>query len=597
MDLKFSDYRFSPEQLTLYKGNNIVPLKHTQAMLLNFFVSEPGAIHSKGAIMNDVWQGKVVSEQVVFQTISQLRALFGSKAIKTYSKKGYQWQLEVTEVCGVDEFEKVDKVTNEKAQETNHPFWIFTALAVLIVMGLFHFNTAISKEKITLRIVQNSSTGQELTKLTALKALQSNDFNVDLISSKSSPSQLFAAPELAWKQYGLVENEWLVWTQKFSSEQGTFIKYGLSKDTVYWRGWLFAKSEELLAKKLAERLEQLYVLGLLTTFSDKLDINAVTSMMEAAPNDADLLLLVANYYFDVQQFEVAMTYAQKLANSNSSYSFTPYRAKAQWLSSEIYKRLRKFKLAANSLNEMLVTLSDSPLNSLKYENFHARAWIARAQGNFEGMYQVLEQGLDFGRKTGDALMLFELHITYSILAKKAGDDHKKFTHLNEAQALLLKHKLDESNLAVVYYHFAIFTDDLVKAQPYLQKIMMLERTSRNSWIIDDATEKLIDQYIEQQNYPAATELLNEQAETAKQMLSWAKIYQATDKPIKAQYHYEKAFELARLEYNIHWGSHAALALYRINYQHPELQAEYMDYLERNANREWLDEQMNSLMVK
>ena len=54
---------------------------------------EPEKIHSKEAIMDSVWQDKVVSEQAVFQNISHLRILFGNHAIKTFSKRGYQWQL------------------------------------------------------------------------------------------------------------------------------------------------------------------------------------------------------------------------------------------------------------------------------------------------------------------------------------------------------------------------------------------------------------------------------------------------------------------------------------------------------------------------
>lgn len=603
MDVTFSGHRFSREQMTLYKGNDIVPLKHTQALLLNFFLNDPEGIHSKEAIMNDVWQGKVVSEQVVFQTISQLRALFGSNAIKTFSKKGYQWQIDIVEESNVEVKTPPIKASERETKTYDFSRWLSVGVVFLVLLSVFLLNTNkdLSSESIELRIVQQSNTESpqesSISTEAAIKISNLEGFNVEFILSKNLSSQSFAAPELAWQQYGLVDNEWLLWTQKFSSAKGTFIKYGLSRDSVYWRGWLFAESDEMLIQQLAERLEQLQQLELFTTFKDELDISAMTSMMEVAPNDPDILLLMANYYFDVQQFEVAMTYAKKLANNSASFDLSPYRAKAQWLSSEIYKRLFKFELATNSLNEMSSTLVDTPLTALKYENIHARAWIAKAQGKFESMYQILDRGLEFGRENGDALMLFELHITYSILAKKAGDDHKKYSHLNEAQALLLKHKLDESNLAVVYYHFAIFTDDLLKAQPYLQKILLLERTTRNSWIIDDAAEKLIDQYIEQENYSAAISLLDEQSETAKHMLSWAKIYQATGKPVEAQSHYEKAFELARLEYNIHWGVHAALALYQINYQHPELQAEYMDYLERNANREWLEEQMKSLVVK
>lgn len=82
------------------------------------------------------------------------------------------------------------------------------------------------------------------------------------------------------------------------------------------------------------------------------------------------------------------------------------------------------------------------MSALKYENISASAWVAKELHDFEKMFKILEQGLVFSQKHVDALSLFELHITYSILTKKAGDGHKKYAQLNEAQVLLLKHKLN-----------------------------------------------------------------------------------------------------------------------------------------------------------
>ncbi|WP_171040785.1 winged helix-turn-helix domain-containing protein [Pseudoalteromonas phenolica] len=66
--------------------------------MLKFFILNNDRILSKAELLETVWPDKTVSEQVVFQNISHLRAIFGNDAIKTFSKRGYQWQLELTEV-------------------------------------------------------------------------------------------------------------------------------------------------------------------------------------------------------------------------------------------------------------------------------------------------------------------------------------------------------------------------------------------------------------------------------------------------------------------------------------------------------------------
>jgi len=598
MEVKFAEYRFLRDQLILYKHEEIIELKRNQALLLDFFLANPDGIHSKDAIMDTVWQNKVVSEQVIFQTISQLRAILGSDAIRTFSKKGYKWQLALLPEPAVDSGHKSTLLTEKTSQARHLSRWAVLFFAALIMAGIYLLQTLTTKGQVVLHLVQygNSAVSGQKPFADLAKQIvgQEETFTVEFAQENNSARQSFAAPKLAWQQSGIPEQDWLLWTDTFSAPEGVFLNYGLSRDNTYWHGYVYAQTHEQLAQRLSQRLAELYRLGLFAQLNSRLDISTLTSMKEIAPDDPDLLLLLANYYLEVQQLEVALTYAQKLANLDLSYAFSPYRAKAQWLMADVYKRRHSYRLAANSLNKMSATLVDTPLWALNYDNISAQAWLAYEQHDFDIMFEVLDQGIEFGQQQGDALTLFELHILYSILAKKGGDDHKKYAHLNAAQALLLKHELDESNLAVIFYHFAIFTQDHKKALPYLKKILALPRTVRNGWIIDHATELLADQYIEQQDYQLAMSLLDNQPGSPKYMISMAKIYHAQQSQQKARSHFEKAFELARLQYKPHIAIDSALMLFQLTAQEPEVQAEYLDYLQRFANKDWLEKRMDLL---
>jgi|GEM_PF-5363569 len=601
MEVKFSEYRFLRDHLILYKSDEIIPLKQNQALLLDFFLANPDGIHSKDAIMDSVWQNKVVSEQVVFQTISQLRAILGADAIKTFSKKGYKWQLALRQETAVNSEATNNNLTKQAPQKNKRLYWAILTFAIFIVVLGYFMQAWTAGEKIALHLVQyeDSATTEQkqLNQLSKNAIRQGGQFSVDYTLQNKSARQLFAAPKLVWQQSNLPAQEWLLWTETFSSAKGIFLNYGLSRSTSHWHGYLYAETHQQLAKKLSERLLQLKNLGVFSTSRSKLDISTLLSMLKVAPNDADLLLLLANYYLEARQFEVAITYAQKVINLAHDYSFSSYRAKAQWLMAEVNKERRQYHLATNNLNSMSITLADTPLSALKYENISAKAWLAYKQHQFDDMFKILNKGIEFGQEQANALMLFEIHIMYSILARKAGDDVKKYAHLNEAQALLLKHKLDESNFAVVFYHFAIFTQDNNKARPYLEKILGLPRTARNGWIIDHATEMLIDHHIEQQDYALALSLLGKNPDSANEMILLAKVYHAQKSHEKSRTYFEKAFELARLQYHKRIAIDAALMLFKLSAQQPEIQAEYLAYLQRNANKKWLTKQMNILANK
>lgn len=293
------------------------------------------------------------SEQVVFQTISQLRAIFGSDAISTFSKKGYKWELELHQ-NSTEYGEQPNIIKEEKASTAELKFrWPIYIFGAFFVLGIYLFQAIPSKEQVVLHLVKSSvSSTQSFKTLIEQKITQGGRFTVKYTPENNSARQSFFTPNLAWRQSKIPVKEWLLWTENFASSNGIFLHYGLSNGDTYWRGYVFANTHEQVSQKLSERLIELDQLGLFTKPNIKLNISTMTSMMESSPNDPDLLLLLANHYFEVKQLEVAMTYAQKLVNADKSYSFSPYRAKAQRLMSDIYKAHQKYKLASNSLNKV-----------------------------------------------------------------------------------------------------------------------------------------------------------------------------------------------------------------------------------------------------
>ena len=94
MRYRFNEFEFDSKSLILTKAGDSVAIRHNEAKLLALLLEQADKVLSKEEILSLVWQGKVVSEQAVFQNISHLRNLFGNQAIKTFPKRGYQWQLQ-----------------------------------------------------------------------------------------------------------------------------------------------------------------------------------------------------------------------------------------------------------------------------------------------------------------------------------------------------------------------------------------------------------------------------------------------------------------------------------------------------------------------
>jgi DNA-binding winged helix-turn-helix (wHTH) protein/tetratricopeptide (TPR) repeat protein len=611
MDFKFANYRFLSESLMLYRDNELIPLKRNQAVLLRYFLSAPDGIHSKDDIIDFVWQGRVVTEQVVFQTISQLRSIVGTNAIQTFSKKGYKWQLpleilEVTETLELKSLVTTKPIENyspsttssvtSKAQgnkaQGNKIYYAAAVFAVFLFIMFASFNQSdVSETKLSIAVPIAVETLEPLTisfNQSVLVAIANDSrFNSQKVNLVSSIKQYFSAPKYQWLQAGLNPKDWLLWGEVLPSDKGMFFRYTITNETFTWQGYVFSEELVGLEQEFIKRLHQLDDLGVFVSSALPMDLAVLSSIHKKAPTDPEITLLLAKYYINANQTDIGLTYLDKLTKLNSAFAQKPYQAMAYYHTGKVYKQRGHYVLAQGQFDKMAKVLKDTPLTHLQLDIVNANAWLAYAQANSTNMFSVLASGFSILDETNDPLALFELHILYSILAEKTAHHDKKYNHLNEAQALLLQHKLDESNLAIVYYHFALFSQDNNKAKPYLKRILALSRTANNYWVQDQAFELLVQNYIEEGEFLLAHTLFEKQLTSPVKMVLKAGVYQAQQQNDLALPLLKKAFELAQLEYDIYTGLRAALGLYRLTKAIPNTQAKYWAYLEKNAEENWL----------
>jgi len=606
MEIRFANYRFLPETLVLYHDHELIPLKRNQAVLLQYFLSDPEKIHSKDAIMDSVWQNKVVSEQVVFQTISQLRAILGESAIQTFSKKGYKWQLSLeihianpanvenslASLPSSNNFNVAGLANNTDKIDTKKYYLLFIMLlAVLLSLVSFYYQSVEVTETQNIAMPVGLITVNQTTdkfNQSIFKALSlDSDFNVNNAVLKGSMKQLFSAPKHKWHQAGLKESHWLLWGEVLPLKKGFFFRYNITNEKFTWQGHVFHKNLEGLELVFIERLRELNNLGVFFSSSSPINLARLSSIHKKSANDAELTLLLAQYHIEANQIDTALAFLEQIIQPSKELSNQPLLAKAYYKMGKIYKHSGHYDLAKFNFQQMEKVLTQAPLLHLQVNFLKANAWLAYAKGDTKEMFEVLAEALALLEEKDDPLSLFELHILYSILAEKTAHHDKKYDHLNEAQALLLQHNLDDSNLAIVYYHFALFSQNNDKATPYLKRILALPRTASNYWVQDQAFELLIENYIENNEFLLAHSLFKKTLTSPVKMLLKAKVFQAQNQDSLALPLFEKAFELARLENDKYTGLNAALGLFVLTKAEPNTQAKYWAYLENNAEIKWL----------
>lgn len=91
------NHQIDVQALTVNNADNInLHIRPKTCQLLILLLENAGHPMSKQKVLETVWAGSVVSDQVVFQSINEIRQLFpDTEVIKTIPKQGYMWLPDV----------------------------------------------------------------------------------------------------------------------------------------------------------------------------------------------------------------------------------------------------------------------------------------------------------------------------------------------------------------------------------------------------------------------------------------------------------------------------------------------------------------------
>lgn len=192
----------------LYIDGNKIVLRPKTFELLLLLASNPKKVIAKADILSSVWADSVVEDQVVFQSINEIRKEVGiAEAIKTYPRRGYSWEIENTsfipEASSIVQMQADIVSTNALEKPTNNVhskaviaarfkplniFWLVSI--VLIAISAFWMVMMNSTSEHQSQQSQHSNT-MEVAQHYGLLVLP---FNVDKLDSSQK-----------WLKYGAME--------------------------------------------------------------------------------------------------------------------------------------------------------------------------------------------------------------------------------------------------------------------------------------------------------------------------------------------------------------------------------------------------------
>jgi len=82
----------------IFKNDKKLKIRAKTLLVLKFLIENKHQVVTKQSLLDHIWADVVVQEQVLVQSIKEIRDLLGSDVIKTYSRQGYQWTAQLQKV-------------------------------------------------------------------------------------------------------------------------------------------------------------------------------------------------------------------------------------------------------------------------------------------------------------------------------------------------------------------------------------------------------------------------------------------------------------------------------------------------------------------
>jgi DNA-binding winged helix-turn-helix (wHTH) protein len=151
MRFTFNDIELNLTAGLLIKDGQTISIRAKTLLVLKYLIAHQNKIVTKQEVLASVWHDVVVQEQVLVQSIKEIRDLLGNHVIKTYPRQGYQWTAELSEI------------TNERSllvKSVNTTYLVLTVallFATFIALFIYHYSQSNqqspTKERFTIALL------------------------------------------------------------------------------------------------------------------------------------------------------------------------------------------------------------------------------------------------------------------------------------------------------------------------------------------------------------------------------------------------------------------------------------------------------------
>ena len=613
--LHFADFRFDLQNRVLYKDNGPVTLTDRQSRLLALLLSSPEQIFSKEDILAQVWSDRVVSEQVVFQNISQLRGIIADNCIKTFPKRGYQWQLPLDELA-TSSVESVELESTAHQQSDKLKRFLPLGVAILVIaLAVFTFKSlqrndiavtqSIETTKQSLRAIRlvpiatrydgnliddvedfNQIVSKQLT-------LMSDDLGEEQAKKSVEAADFFNSPFMVRKAADfprdtLVTSGYLYMRRDEAGMPYLILEYLVQGEQRLWQGYIKSKNNQELSDKFLGKLQMLSESNFFSLTADAFTTSELSLLHGQMPRDLDILKHLIERLLIEDQHQSADARIDQMLQLSSEQEHPIYQAYAQWLRGRLLYILNQYELALPQLEAANSSMEKANFLALQSEINKSMADVALQLKDFQLIRQYLYAAASHARLANRPVQEIRAYTLLSIKSAKLGLDKEKYDYLVKAKSLLADYKLDNSHYMLIFYHFALFAETPEEKERFYLELLKMDVTPANNWVFFSASEQLADLYAEQGKWSEASLLAEQITEPARQAYMRTKLALAQGNEQQAKDYALTSFNAARTQH-IDWiGLEMALVLL-------ELKGEQIDdsdtllyttYIQNNASDWW-----------
>ncbi len=618
MNYYFNHFIFDSQTLVLTKAGRPIAIRLNESRLLAFFLANPEQVFSKDAILENVWAGKVVSEQAVFQAISNLRTLFGDDAIKTFPKKGYQWQIPLqpnsTHVVALEE---------PPVQQPSTRHYRLWSLAALIIVGCFfglYFLLAsppTSAQKSVAIIIQpfmldvNNTGNKDIAQQVQDAAFEQINHQAELVAHLPpstgdsqkvySTQQVVAAPAHFFNVYQKSINARLLVTAKVRQQGDTlYLSFILQGRESQWAGYLSGKNPAELAAIFAALLGKTAPIKVLWEAKDRRLVNAQLQLLHSEnPDDAPIHYQLIDNLLVLGDLHNANVQAEELAQQARKSKNLPYQSLA--VMSQVSARFDSVEPEKNlALLQQAVVLAeefnDPVLLSRVLEHGN---YMYYRQHDFAALEANLVRALGLAETAKAPEQQLQVLYALTIFSYKFKRVDKRDIYLARAKSILDEYQFPGESYAFLEHIAGMYSDDQIQKEAFYRQALNRFKPEQEAWVKERAQKDLVNLYIDQARWADAFAVFAAETNfSGAELFLQAKIHFRQKNFALALTQAEAAFKRANLEGEYLAALETALLLAQLYQQlvQPDLQKNALDYINKNASPSWKKDRQDILLA-